>query len=576
MTHSTDFMNVQLFRIYCVLPFLHELRVLTDWTVTKTSLNFFMWMKLEDAHQNLYRVKLDMEYRQMTRHAERRPLWEKFLVGGLLLLALLLLLVGPVLFFSGLNWTLINPNPVTGGKLSIGIEVQPKGEEGGFRQFEIYSASQEKIIDRDTKEAKAEMPETIRVKNADELTYQEMVFPFSAESFWMVNKDTRQMMMGIVVNHSGKVFVTSRISCDRQVGGRAETKVKVQLTDDSINRVQSILAPGGEGDFDVKNLFPPYLRLNDGPKIEQFARDGNKTCSTCYDARLKLKNEESVFATWSVARDKVKSADAKKPSSEAQCDIQYLQNLQDSCRLSFLLMSEYVSASTGEKKSGDSTGGTSSLVAIYLTVVLTIGNIIRRLFVDASKRIIYEEMPETELLLDLCNGIYIARIQGNLKAEYDLYHELLRIYRSPELLLDVTKEKRHREKTTGSGRRGRCDVCNHMNSEGSKFCRMCGEALKDQSEAEIALIPRKNSASAISHKPKPKEGPKKLKDAVGRVLLRARQDPAQLQTQRINYSSEEALCAASTSAPNSPGLPPKSPKSRGKKWPPDDKAPLDR
>ena len=85
------------------------------------------------------------------------------------------------------------------------------------------------------------------------------------------------------------------------------------------------------------------------------------------------------------------------------------------------------------------------------------GNLFRTIFKDSSKRMVYEEPPHksaqlsamtvagcelsptscldctscppfqevsnTDLLLDLCDGIYLARVQGNLKAEWELYHE---------------------------------------------------------------------------------------------------------------------------------------------------------
>jgi len=54
---------------------------------------------------------------------------------------------------------------------------------------------------------------------------------------------------------------------------------------------------------------------------------------------------------------------------------------------------------------------------------------------------IYEELPDTKTLQDLCSGIYIARIQGNIKEEWELYHALIRIYRSPELLMNITNPK---------------------------------------------------------------------------------------------------------------------------------------
>jgi len=92
---------------------------------------------------------------------------------------------------------------------------------------------------------------------------------------------------------------------------------------------------------------------------------------------------------------------------------------------------------------GTSGGGSSSwsVIGIYGAVVYTIGAFLRMVYKDASKRIIYEELPDTDLLMDLCNGIYIARIQGDLEIEYKLFYQLVHIYRSPELLLDVSQSQ---------------------------------------------------------------------------------------------------------------------------------------
>ena len=35
---------------------------------------------------------------------------------------------------------------------------------------------------------------------------------------------------------------------------------------------------------------------------------------------------------------------------------------------------------------------------------------------------VWQEVSDTDLLLDLCDGIYLARVQGNLHAEWMLYH----------------------------------------------------------------------------------------------------------------------------------------------------------
>jgi len=90
-------------------------------------------------------------------------------------------------------------------------------------------------------------------------------------------------------------------------------------------------------------------------------------------------------------------------------------------------------------KVSSSTDGSWSFIYVYVYLVYGIGRALRTACVLASQRMIYEEMPNTDLLLDLCNGIYTARINGDLNAEYKLYYELIHIYRSPELLFEISK-----------------------------------------------------------------------------------------------------------------------------------------
>ena len=63
--------------MYRAIPLLEEIRILLDWTVAKTSLDTFMWFKLEDAYSSLYFVKGDMTVRKMYYPAEHRWLSEK-------------------------------------------------------------------------------------------------------------------------------------------------------------------------------------------------------------------------------------------------------------------------------------------------------------------------------------------------------------------------------------------------------------------------------------------------------------------------------------------------------------------
>lgn len=79
-----------------------------------------------------------------------------------------------------------------------------------------------------------------------------------------------------------------------------------------------------------------------------------------------------------------------------------------------------------------------SVIGLYATFVFAIGKFIRLIFDRISQRVIYEEMPNTDDLMDLCESIYIARAEGDLYNEQRLYELLIRIYRSPEILIKLT------------------------------------------------------------------------------------------------------------------------------------------
>ncbi|CAE7609779.1 PIEZO2 [Symbiodinium pilosum] len=137
-----------------------------------------------------------------------------------------------------------------------------------------------------------------------------------------------------------------------------------------------------------------------------------------------------VRGVWLLSRDTLACWEKEASPQEGDSDAEG-QSGRD-CRISQLVASE----KSAPAPMGYS--GSWGVMGIYLGVVYAVGRLLRAAFQDASKRVIYEEMPDVQLLQDLCNGIYIARIQHLLKTEFKLYYQLMNIYRSPELLLSVT------------------------------------------------------------------------------------------------------------------------------------------
>lgn len=64
-----------------------------------------------------------------------------------------------------------------------------------------------------------------------------------------------------------------------------------------------------------------------------------------------------------------------------------------------------------------------------------------RLF-NLRMRIPYEDLPTTRRLVALCQDIYLARAEGLLALEEELYSALISVYRLPSVMFELTKKGR--------------------------------------------------------------------------------------------------------------------------------------
>ena len=103
LTKKDSVINKWIFQGYLAIPFLWELRTITDWTFTKTALDLFQWFKFEDIYNTLFITKVTTKSYRAHKLGAKRALVFKIFQGGCMLLGLLLLIVAPMIIFSGLN-----------------------------------------------------------------------------------------------------------------------------------------------------------------------------------------------------------------------------------------------------------------------------------------------------------------------------------------------------------------------------------------------------------------------------------------------------------------------------------------
>jgi len=106
--------------LWTMIPFVMEIKVLLDWTFSKTSLDIYQWFKFVNLHYEIYIFRCgNYEY------TKRKPgqvvdALDKALCGGFFLVLIFALLVGPLYLFSDLGTSL---NPVINADMDFKLRI---------------------------------------------------------------------------------------------------------------------------------------------------------------------------------------------------------------------------------------------------------------------------------------------------------------------------------------------------------------------------------------------------------------------------------------------------------------------
>lgn len=110
------------------------MKVITDWTVTKTSLDLYQWFRVEDATMYIYYNKYMADWRRKKPEFDPQTKQSKFLYGILFNLSLVVLILAPIMLFSGMNPVMM-VNPIINADMEIDFELMNNG-----KIYQIYTA----------------------------------------------------------------------------------------------------------------------------------------------------------------------------------------------------------------------------------------------------------------------------------------------------------------------------------------------------------------------------------------------------------------------------------------------------
>lgn len=403
LTSSVTRVNYLGYRLYRALPFLYELRCVLDWSCTTTTLTMYDWLKLEDINASLYLVKCDTVLnRAGHKQGEKQSRVTKFCNGICLFFILICVIWAPMLMYSSGNPTNI-ANPINDASIQFDIKT-----DGG--RLMLYQTTLCAITPWAEFNSSDKLDPHGYLESYNENDIQVICCQGDATDLWLVPNVVQTRFSESLDEAMDMKFnwiLTRDRPKDKAIVMFGQTLDKSDLPDPS--QVKRVL-DGYSNSFRVNNTYPRYFRVTGSGDVRPFDQEANGV-----DGLLVLNRGESEW--WSFF-------DISLLNSSVCGDLRG--------PMAIVVSEETPQGFLGETLSKFSIWG------LYITFVLAVGRFIRLQCSDLRMRIPYENLPSCDRLIAICEDIYAARAEGELGVEEVLYWTLVKIYRSPHMLLEYT------------------------------------------------------------------------------------------------------------------------------------------
>lgn len=453
LTKDFTMLNFAGFKIFMNIPFLMELRTLMDWVWTDTSMTLFDWLKMEDIFANIYQLKCSRQLESdlpAPRGQKKGPV-VKYLMGGGMILLIIAVIWFPLALFAFSN-TVGEPNRPEDVSISLRI--------GPYEPVYMMSAQGSDIIEmrqndwdgllrryaRDKETGKTAITFLSNYEPADVAAVK---LGSNSSTIWNISPPDKERLLQDLYDNK---TLTSRFRYN--VKRKTHSKENPAQVDDehtfdfkgndSIGLQLRLMLENTSVPLSIEMPFmlPKFLKVkNNGDlrPIHQLLKLGSEATD----------DDEQNFRNLTLKLYEEKVSSGTDPFSNLwwevteNCSEWYYNDpgnpLYADCKkhITMYMFCDKIFPST---ISSIAAGG---IIGLYTTLIFVFSRMLRgTVFSGSSSKIMFEDLPYVDRVLQLCLDIYLVRESNEFTLEEDLFAKLIFLYRSPETMIKWTRPKK--------------------------------------------------------------------------------------------------------------------------------------
>ncbi|KAI5736134.1 hypothetical protein M8J76_000319 [Diaphorina citri] len=446
-----NYLNKFLFKGFMMVPFVFELRALMDWMWTDTSMTLWDWLKMEDIYAHIFQLKCDRraEAEYPNPRGQKVSAMSKYLIGGVCMFFLIFVIWFPLVLFALGN---------TVGKPNLPNDVTIEIRLGPYQP--IYSMSAQTGNIQSITESDWDKMSNVYKKSRKAQTFLSnynfedvgvVTLSSSSSSLWTISPPEIDTLKKNLEDEGFELGINVKWSVSRKITN-PETPPMVKDTNSFYitNQTRSQLSELLFGNSTVTqvtipSLLPKFLKVTPAtvvPVSHLMYNTENPPSGDpveYMDLTLELSHqppeehiEESVRKWW-VVHENCTVWTFLDDIPYSTCSTRMNKTIKLSDSLVIYTFNDKAFPETLNLISG------KGIIGLYTTFVIVVHTFVRGAFTGISFKIMFDDMPNVDRVLQLCLDIYLVRESGELDLEEDLFAKLVFLYRSPETLVKWTR-----------------------------------------------------------------------------------------------------------------------------------------